>query len=121
MSSNKENLTSSLEELSIAKSQRVPTPKNISDISKVNNRVLQVQENHGKQKKFTYEPSLFPMKAVKEVTDGRPWHDLSPNTRVHVNRVLKEKQDHDRHNKNENLFGGISITGTNFYGGQSRQ
>ena len=65
------------------------------------------------------------MKAVKEVTDGRPWHALSPNTRVHVNKVLREKQQieqRERLNQNEGLFGGISITGTNFYGGgQSRQ
>ena len=59
------------------------------------------------------------MKAVKEVTDGRPWHDLSPNTRVYVNKVLREKQQveqRERLNQNEGLFGGISITGTNFYG-----
>jgi len=46
--------------------------------------------------KFTYEPSLFPAKAVKQVTAGRPWHDLSPNTKVHVNKVLKTKQQEDK-------------------------
>lgn len=43
------------------------------------------------QTKFVYEPSIFPMKAVKQVTNGKPWHDLSPNTRVYVNKVLKDK------------------------------
>ena len=31
---------------------------------------------------FIYEPQLFPGHMIKKVTDGKEWHELSPNTKI---------------------------------------
>ena len=41
--------------------------------------------------KFLYEPAMFPNRLVKQVTGGKDWHDLSPNTKQKVNQELKSK------------------------------
>jgi hypothetical protein len=40
----------------------------------------------GKNPVFLYEPAMFPNNLVKQVTGGKTWHELSPNTKRQVNQ-----------------------------------